>query len=159
MNIIREDKRVNLRKLEIDSCTNCKFAFEDYDLYCMLVYTLSDNCICDLLASFISFDAVSDLDICDLHERRIQMKKREQQILDEIMKEYKRAIAEHSPFNSCHEGYAVILEEVDELWDEIKKKREVRSQDKIIKEATQVGAMVLRFIIELTGYKLDNKEK
>jgi hypothetical protein len=70
MNIIREDKRVNIRRLEVDSCTNCKFSFEDYDLYCMLAYTLSDDRICEQLASYISFDGVSDLDICDLHERR-----------------------------------------------------------------------------------------
>jgi len=88
------------------------------------------------------------------------MKNREQQILDEVLKEYKRATIKHSPFNSCHEGWAVIKEEFDELWDEVKKRREVRSQDKIIKEAIQGAAMYLRFLMELTGFKLDTvKEK
>lgn len=50
-------------------------------------------------------------------------------------------------FNSFHEAYAVILEEVDELWEEIKKK-EV-DKDKIKKEAVQVGAMISRLLVEL----------
>jgi hypothetical protein len=71
-NLIRFDERKNLRRVNVNSCTNCKFAFEDYDLYCMLAYILSDDRICDQLASFISFDGVSDLNVCDLHERRIE---------------------------------------------------------------------------------------
>lgn len=87
------------------------------------------------------------------------MKSREQQILDEVLKEYKRATAKHSPFSSCHEGWAVIKKEFDELWDEVKKKSGVRSQDKMIKKAIQGAAMYLRFLMELTGYKMDIKEK
>lgn len=50
-------------------------------------------------------------------------------------------------FNSYHEGYAVILEEVDELWDEIKKKNVDRDNMQI--EAIQTAAMLFRFIVEL----------
>lgn len=59
-------------------------------------------------------------------------------------------------FNSVHEGYAVLLEEVDELWDEVKKNplkmaggREQHRQ-LMRKEAIQVAAMALRFVSELT---------
>jgi len=69
-NLIRVDERKNMRRVHIDSCANCKFAFEDFDLYCMFAYILCDDKFGNNLASFISFDAVSDLDICDLHERR-----------------------------------------------------------------------------------------
>ena len=60
------------------------------------------------------------------------------------------------PFNSLHEGYAVILEEVDEVWDEIKKK--VPNKDFLRKELTQVAAMCLRFIHYFTYYMADQIE-
>ena len=50
-------------------------------------------------------------------------------------------------FNSFHEGYAVILEEMDELWDEIKKKN--MDKVKVKEEAIQTAAMLLRLITEL----------
>jgi hypothetical protein len=57
------------------------------------------------------------------------------------------------PFNSTHEGYAVLKEEVDELWDEIKhgEKRNAETHKyNIKKEAIQVAAMACRIIQELT---------
>ena len=52
------------------------------------------------------------------------------------------------PMTTPHYGYAVILEELDELWDEIKKK----SPDPAIlrQEARQIAAMALRFLVDLT---------
>jgi len=54
------------------------------------------------------------------------------------------ARASHGPQASLHEAYAVILEEVDELWDEVKKKRQNRSQGKILGELIQIAAMCQR---------------
>jgi hypothetical protein len=48
---------------------------------------------------------------------------------------------------SGHEGYAVILEELDELWDEIKQ-REPKAEN-VFREATQLGAMALAFLVEI----------
>ena len=45
-----------------------------------------------------------------------------QEALARIRIEYERAAARHSAFNSGHEGYAVIREELDELWGEVKTK-------------------------------------
>ena len=61
-----------------------------------------------------------------------------------ILEELNRANNMYKLFNSAHEGYAVMLEEMDELFDEIRKKRpnKSRMQD----EATQVGAMAIKFI-------------
>jgi len=68
---------------------------------------------------------------------------------EEILNELQRAKAIwRDNFKNYHEAYAVILEEVDELWDEIKKKNQ--DKEKIRKEAIQSVAMLLRLITELT---------
>ncbi len=64
-----------------------------------------------------------------------------------IMHEHDRAIHEYERFNSPHEGFAVLLEEADELWDEVKKKK--RDPERMRKEAVQVGAMAMRFLTDL----------
>lgn len=51
-------------------------------------------------------------------------------------------------FNSAHEGFAVLAEEVDELWDEVRGKQGARSRERLYREATQVAAMALRFMID-----------
>lgn len=55
------------------------------------------------------------------------------------------AMARFAPFNSAHEGYAVILEELDEAWDEIK----ANNVDATRKEMVQVAAMALRFLVDI----------
>lgn len=69
-------------------------------------------------------------------------------ILSEIRSEVLRARRKHEPMNSPHEGYAVILEEVDELWEEVKKNngRELSA----LEEAAQVSAMGVRYILDLS---------
>lgn len=76
-----------------------------------------------------------------------------------VKDELDRALAQHPSFNSCHEGYAVLLEEVDELWDEIKKDQ--GSTHRGASEAVQVAAMALRYLIntcdEETSIQHDKK--
>lgn len=67
-------------------------------------------------------------------------------LLMEIGEEYERAIKKFKPFNSRHEGYAVILEELDEVWDAIKGDSLNATLEP---EIIQVGAMVLRFLMDL----------
>ena len=54
------------------------------------------------------------------------------------------ARSKHPDYHSAHEGYAVILEELDELWDEVKKREP--SKDRMRAEAIQVAATAIRFI-------------
>lgn len=56
------------------------------------------------------------------------------------------------PFASTHEGYAVLLEELDELWAEVKddKRRDDLRKAALRNEATQLAAMALRFMVDLT---------
>jgi hypothetical protein len=66
-------------------------------------------------------------------------------VTEELIKAQQR----FKPFNSSHEGYAVLHEEVDELWDAIK----ANDLDHAQIEAVQVAAMALRYIIETPGVK------
>lgn len=68
----------------------------------------------------------------------------------DIIEEFRTATAKFQPFHSAHEGYAVLAEEVDELWDEVKGHRSLENYDRMIKEAIQVGAMALRFLVDIT---------
>lgn len=52
-------------------------------------------------------------------------------------------------FNSAHEGFAVLKEEVDELWDHVKINQKKRDIEAMKKEAIQVAAMALRFCIDI----------
>ena len=58
-----------------------------------------------------------------------------------------KAITKHATFNSAHEGYAVILEELDELWDEVKAwQPDNHRATEMRKEAIHVAVMAIRFI-------------
>jgi len=70
-------------------------------------------------------------------------------VLDEIGDEFREAQAKHKSLNSAHEAYAVIREELDEFWDEVKKKREQRSKYAMRRELVQVAAMCVRTILDV----------
>lgn len=71
-------------------------------------------------------------------------------VLQAVYNEINRAKAKHGDkdFNSSHEGYAVMAEEVDEMWDEVK----CDNHDAAVEEAIQVAAMAVRFAAELGKY-------
>ena len=73
------------------------------------------------------------------------MKYTEGEIVQEVLAELDIATAKFGSFNSSHEGYAILKEEVDELWDEVKANRPNRARE----EAVQVAAMAIRFLIDL----------
>jgi hypothetical protein len=52
-------------------------------------------------------------------------------------------------FNSAHEAFAVLLEEVDELKEHVWAKQKNRDLAAMKKEAVQVAAMALRFATEV----------
>lgn len=67
----------------------------------------------------------------------------------EFATEYEKARQKFGVMYSAHEGYAVILEELDELWDIVKQKQTSRDYVLMRKETVQLGAMVLAFLIEI----------
>jgi len=72
-----------------------------------------------------------------------------QVILFEVMQELSKAAKKFPPFKSEHEGYAILFEEVDELWDAIKNTRTKNHDVYVRGEAIQVAAMALRFLIDI----------
>jgi hypothetical protein len=78
------------------------------------------------------------------------------QFLTDVREEYKAATTEHGQFHSAHEGYAVLLEEVDELKEWVWKKRKNRDGAAMYGECVQIAAMAMKFAI---GVALPAKEK
>ena len=66
-------------------------------------------------------------------------------IMADVDKEFCDATEEYLPFNSAHEGWAVLKEEVDELWEEVRAKQGERDPEALYHEAIQVAAMAIRF--------------
>jgi len=69
--------------------------------------------------------------------------------LREVSDELDRAIRKYPRFNSAHEGYAVLLEEVRELEREVFRRQKKRKPAKMRREAVQIAAMAIRFVIEV----------
>lgn len=80
-------------------------------------------------------------------------------VMQDVIAELAKARATHAPMNGHHEGYAVILEELDELWVECKSNTHAKNTPeserpvlraakrlRMRKEALQVAAMAVRFI-------------
>ena len=74
-------------------------------------------------------------------------------VVNDVLGELNAAMKKYERFNSAHEGFAVLLEEVDELWEEVKAKGVERSHKTMYGEAKQVAAMALRFMIDVCGEK------
>jgi hypothetical protein len=67
-----------------------------------------------------------------------------------MIEELGRATARFGKFNSAHEGYAIIKEELDELWDAIKTKMpDDEKWTALYVECIQIGAMAMRFIYDI----------
>lgn len=50
---------------------------------------------------------------------------------------------------STHEGFALIAEELDELWDEVKRKQNRQRPTKLRKEAIHTAAIAIWFAMEV----------
>ena len=68
--------------------------------------------------------------------------------LDDVAHELNDARLIHAPMNSAHEAYAVILEEVEEYWEEVRKQRTLRSPVAMYAELVQIAAMACRAAVD-----------
>ncbi len=78
------------------------------------------------------------------------LRERRERFLAAVGTEVKRAMEMHRRMNSGHEAYAVILEELEEFWQEVKaqKPREPLSRN-AYKELLQTAAMCCRAVLDL----------
>ena len=67
-------------------------------------------------------------------------------LAEEIDDEIGRAQMHGTKFHSLHEAWAVILEELDEVWEITLQKRRDRNPDDLRKELIHVAAMAVKAI-------------
>ena len=71
-------------------------------------------------------------------------------ILREVTNRLRIAQERHGPaFASAHEAVSVIREELDELWDEVKRKEHMRSNVKLRNETIDIAVAALRYAVQL----------
>jgi hypothetical protein len=75
----------------------------------------------------------------------------------DMLTELKSARKNWPAFNSAHEGFAVLLEEVDELKAHVWTNQKRRDLELMRKEALQVAAMALRFAIDVCNESTGRK--
>lgn len=63
---------------------------------------------------------------------------------DLVADELTKARALHADMTNCHEAFAVIYEELDEFWEEVRKKSRLRTDAAMLKELVQTAAMCQR---------------
>ncbi len=66
----------------------------------------------------------------------------------EVTNEFRRAAIAHRPMHSPHEGWAVIREEMDELWEHVRANTGRSAEAR--HEACQIAAMAVRYMLDLT---------
>lgn len=71
------------------------------------------------------------------------------ELCEEVGNHLRNAQAKHAPMHSHHEAYAVILEELDEYWEEVRKWPKRHSDAEMRKELMHIAAMALRAIHDL----------
>jgi hypothetical protein len=86
-----------------------------------------------------------DRDVVD----RALARDRLRSVLVATLQELERAQTRYAPMHSPHEGYAILREEVDELWNVVKRRPSPKNLPAMRAEAVQVAAMGLRFLLDL----------
>lgn len=69
--------------------------------------------------------------------------------MNAVYDEVAKAKENWPPFHSAHEGFAILLEEVDELKGHVWTNQKRRNLEEMRKEAIQVAAMAVRFASEV----------
>lgn len=129
-----------MRKLHLDVCPFCNGKAtinEDKCITANSFWTIQCDKCCVCMADADEETAVR------------KWNTRQSSAIEAARHEIASARASWPPFNSAHEGFSVLKEEADELWDEVKVNQKRRDLEKMRKEAIQVAAMAIRFAEEV----------
>lgn len=75
-------------------------------------------------------------------------------MIENVINELEKARKTFPPFNSAHEGWAIVKEELDELWLEVRSNQKTPGRDeRMAKEAIQIAAMALRFLVDMKDFR------
>lgn len=74
------------------------------------------------------------------------------ELAEQIDTELVRAAAHGEKFASLHEAYAVMLEELDEVWDLTRLKKRDRDRASIRKELIQLAAMAIKAVHSMDNF-------
>jgi hypothetical protein len=69
------------------------------------------------------------------------------EVVEAAYRELRQAQEKFAPFKNGHEGHSVIREEFDEFWEAVR----AGDIDHAKREAIQVAAMAMRFVIDVQG--------
>jgi hypothetical protein len=70
-------------------------------------------------------------------------------IFEEVCDQMARDARRYGTFHSDHEAYAVALEELDEVWEQVKRREADRDRGFLRHELIQVAAVCLRWATQL----------
>lgn len=65
-------------------------------------------------------------------------------VLDDVKREIENAESKFPEYNSSHEGYSVVAEELDELWQLVKEKDQ--NYERQYEEAKHVACTAIRYM-------------
>lgn len=68
-----------------------------------------------------------------------------------MAEELSEVLTHVEPLHSAHEGWAVIAEELDELWEHVRRRQGSRDREAMRREAIQVAVTAIRFAAEVGG--------
>lgn len=74
-----------------------------------------------------------------------------------VEKELKKARGKHKPQASIHEGYAILLEEVDEFWEHVREKSDKRNYKELLGELVQIASSAQKTAEDIVFPKLRKK--
>jgi len=102
----------------------------------------------ELIADVTSVKEAPTVLVAGLKLRATHVSPRVLGVLQLVVDELSRATSSNGPFNSAHEGFAVLLEEVDELKEIVWQKPDNRNLAKMRAEAVQIAAMGVRMVLD-----------